>query len=180
MDERDSLIEWLNRAVVRTQDTLEPLSDEQLWFRPDPEGNDIGVTLWHLGRWFDVLATRILARGDSADERWFREGWATRWSYDPRGLGYLETGTMSGYSLEQVKQIPHMTKMDYRSYLDSAAADACKRLGAITPDQLRSDERILDRTRHEWAVLAIEHCFEHLGEIKALIATQRRLTASSR
>jgi hypothetical protein len=71
-----------------THSTLSDLSPAELAWRADPEGNSIGVTVWHYCRWLDVIPVRLLDGGTAEEEQWHKQGWVARTGYDPRGIGF--------------------------------------------------------------------------------------------
>src|SRR6266496_5737149 len=82
------------------------LSVPELTWRPDAEGNSIGVTVWHCSRGLDVLKVRFLKQQPAEAEQWYTQGWAEKTGYDHRGIGSGGLGMLSGYTQEDVAAIP--------------------------------------------------------------------------
>ena len=95
------------------------LSPQQLDWQPDAEGNSIGVTVWHVARWLDVIA-RVFQGRPPADELWLTQGWAERTGYQPQGIGYRGLGALTGYTQQEVAAIPHLSAAESLAYLDQA------------------------------------------------------------
>lgn len=153
---------------VRTE--VGQLDAEALRWRPHPKANSIGVTVWHLARWFDLMAHRILRGGADTDELWQRDGWAARTGYDPRGIGTNGWGSVTGYTVEEVARIPELSSADLLAYYDSTidaltrAVDELGAEGMAKPPPGAAGER----TALQRLTGLIEGEFGHLGEIRAL------------
>jgi Protein of unknown function (DUF664) len=50
------LASWLADLVATVREHVGDLSAEELAFQPDPQGNSIGVTVWHFSRWLEDYA----------------------------------------------------------------------------------------------------------------------------
>lgn len=96
---------------------IEPLSTEHLSWNPGFQANSIGTTLWHIARGLDFLAVRVLQGKNSEQELWHTLGWQAKTAYDPRGHGYDGWGVLTGYSWEEVLQVPKLQVNDYLEYL---------------------------------------------------------------
>jgi hypothetical protein len=70
MDEREILDDCLAALSDWVHDDIAGLSIDDLAWQPDPLANGVGVTVWHLSRWLDVLAVQALAGRSAADEHW--------------------------------------------------------------------------------------------------------------
>jgi hypothetical protein len=46
------LVAYLAQSV---RDEIERLSQAELMWQPDAEGNSIAITVWHFSRWLDLL-----------------------------------------------------------------------------------------------------------------------------
>ena len=111
------LNEWLRDLEEGLCHEIRDLTIEELSWQPDPEANSIGVTVWHISRWLDLLKVRVLDSLPPEDELWHTRGWAARTGYDPRGLGYKGYGTVTGYTQEEVAAIPILTADEQLTYL---------------------------------------------------------------
>jgi hypothetical protein len=80
------LAAWLADLVAMVHEQIADLTAEELAFQPDPQGNSIGVTVWHFSRWLDVVG-RAFAGQPASGELWHTGGWAARTGYDPTGIG---------------------------------------------------------------------------------------------
>lgn len=164
-----SLAEGIHQAVTG-------LSRDELMWRPDAEGNSIGVTVWHISRGLDVLKVRFLEHRPAEAEQWHTRGWAEKTGYDPRGIGAGGLGILSGYTQEEVASIPVLTSEEFLAYLDQASEALCQHLlslpeGALSQPTLVAGERLTTYQVIKGIVLG---CVGHLGEIEALKALQIR------
>ena len=85
------LIAWLAEGM---RGEVEKLSPQELDWQPDAEGNSIGVTVWHVARWLDVVP-RLFQEKPPEDELWLTQGWAERTGYNPQCIGYRGLGALT-------------------------------------------------------------------------------------
>ena len=181
MDERDTLDDLLAALADWTHREVAPLSVPELAWQPDPLANGVGVTVWHYSRWLDVLATQVLARRPAAEELWQTEGWAARTGYDPRGIGYLGLGAITGYTAEEAAAVPILAADDLLAYFDQALGALRKRLTALPAEALHFPAPVLGgkRSPYEWVKRIAIGCFGHCGEVAAVSALRTRATERS-
>lgn len=154
------------------------LSPQELDWQPDAEGNSIGVTVWHVSRWLDVIA-REFQQKPPEDELWLTQGWAERTGYYPQGIGYRGLGALTGYTQQEVTAIPHLSAADSLAYLDQSS----KTLRAYLLS-LPSFDALLQPLpgwgketpvkQNDLLKVVFMGCSGHLGEIKALKAMMNR------
>lgn len=154
------------------------LSSQELDWQPDAEGNSIGVTLWHVSRWFDVTA-RIFQEKPSEDELWLTQGWAERSGYNPQGIGYRRLGALTGYTQQEVAAIPHLSAADSLAYLDQSSEALRAYLLALPSFEALQQPvpgwgRETPVSKHDLLKVVFMGCSGHLGEIKALKAMMSR------
>ena len=161
--------------------TITDLPREALQWQPDSEANNIGVTVWHICSALDLLKVKILENRSDQDQLWYRMGWASRTKYDPRGLGIGGFGNLSGYTLEQVKQVPILSAEEALNYFDQV-------YGAMNDHLTHMSIESLEQPPAGWPAAAGESpdsvymvlimflmdIREHLGEIKAIKAMWKR------
>ena len=166
------LLEFLEDLNRDLRKEIESLDDEELGWRPDPRANSIGVTVWHVARWFDLLAHQILRGLEATEEIWHRDGWAQRTGYDPRGVGLRGWGAVTGYTLEEVAHIPPLSADQLLTYLDSSTAALADSIRDHGDDHLASvpPGYAGSRSAYGWVKLILEGGFGHLGEIRVLKA----------
>lgn len=177
MNANEVLIDLLADNRRRLQRALDTLPDESLYWKPDCHSNSIAVTLWHMARILDVFLTRQ-AQGEPAEsECWFREGWATRTGYDPRGVGQNGWGMLTGYTLAEVESIPHLGRDQLLGYLDQVYATVKDYLHDIAPERLLELAVGFEgRYSHYQCIqMALMDNVRHLGEIYALKGRWERL-----
>ena len=174
MTANDLLAEWVEDFARGVHDEIADLSPAALAWLPRPQANGIGVTVWHCARWLDVIGVQAL-RGLPADqELWHTQGWAMRTGYDPRGHGQAGLGAITGYTWDEVLEIPALPAADLLTYLDQVVAALAGQLRAMTPEQLYAPAPGFSgrRTAYRWVRPFLQGCFGHLGEIEALKAWQ--------
>jgi len=164
-----SLTEGIHKAVTG-------LSVPELTWRPDAEGNSIGVTVWHCSRGLDVLKVQFLEQHPAEAEQWYTQGWARKTAYDPRGIGTGGLGILAGYTQEEVAAIPELSAEELLAYLDQVS-DALRQYllslpeGALSRPTMFTGERL---TAYQLIKEIVLGCVGHLGEIEALKALQIR------
>ena len=109
MNDIELLAEWVEDFAHDVRSEIEDLSPEDLAWQTDPQANSIGVTVWHVSRWLDLLTVRALQNRSPEEEQWHTEGWAAKTGYDPRGIGYRGLGAITGYTWEEVQAIPPLS-----------------------------------------------------------------------
>jgi hypothetical protein len=181
MTEVELLDEWLEDLSRGVRHAVADLSPEALAWQPDAEANSIGVTVWHFSRWLDFIATRILSGRPSEEELWHTGGWAARTGYDPRGIGYLGLGAITGYTREQVAAIPTLSVDDLLAYHEQTSEALRTRLRALSPEALHGPAPVIGRERsmYSWLKVVTQGSFGHLGEVEALKALQARAHANT-
>lgn len=160
---------------------VDPLTAEALAWKPDAEANSIGVTVWHVARWLDLLTVVVLQNRPPTDEFWHASGWAKTTGYDPLGIGFNGFGAITGYTQAEVAAIPEMSAADLLSYLGEAA-------GALRAQLLRmSDESLHEPApgshqgllAYAWLKPVLCGCLGHVGEIDALVSMRGRAIAAT-
>lgn len=152
------------------------LSVPELMWRPDAEGNSIGVTVWHCSRGLDVLKVRFLEQRQASAEQWYTQGWAQKTGYDPRGIGTGGLGILSGYTQEEVAAIPELTAEELLAYLDQVSGALRQYLPSLPEEKLTQPTMFLGERLTVYQVIKeiLLGCVGHLGEIEALKALQIR------
>jgi len=181
----DVLLDFLSRLTAQTAAAIDGLAAEALAWQPDPAANGIGVTVWHFSRWMDFVNVRALQDRPAEDELWFRDGWAARTGYDPRGLGYGGLGALTGYTLEEALAVPALTTAELLRYLTDAVDALATHLRASDPATLHQPASGLRTLRDDlltpyaWITAPLLGGFAHVGEIRALRALWERRMALS-
>ena len=176
MDERALLDDWLATLGELTHAEVASLSRDELAWRPDPLANSVGLTVWHYARWLDVLAIRVLDDRPAEEEIWQAAGWAARTGYDPRGIGYLGLGVITGYTAEEAAAVPILPAEDLLAYFDAALLALRERLRALLTAAIHAPVPGLGGGRTVYARLKaiMIGCFGHVGEIASLNALRAR------
>ena len=166
MRDTELMAKWFEDVGARVRQRLAPLDDGALEWRADDRGNNVRETVWHMGRWIDVL-TRIQRGTPQETERWFTDGWAQRTGYDPRGIGDDGLGALTGYTFQEVLAVPRLSATELVRYLDSVIGPLAQLLREL-PD----DEATARAVRRATGIL--QGCLAHVGEIDALLAIRTR------
>src|SRR3954469_19776042 len=169
----EALIEWVRDLEQELLERLRRISEEDMRWQPHPDSNCIAVTVWHIARWLDILATRALGGGEASAEIWRCHGWSDRAAYDPVGLGYLGLGTLTGYSAQEMRGVPSLGSSELASYVSEATAAL---VAAIDEAGDRLHRRFPNQATPYQAVSStVQGSFGHVGEIDALVALRHRL-----
>jgi hypothetical protein len=151
------------------------LSAEELAWQPDAEGNNIAVTVWHFSRWLDVTA-RLLQGKLPAEELWLTRGWAEQTGYNPQGIGKQGLGVVTGYTLQEVAEIPLLSANELLTYLDQVCEALILFLRALSSSeplqQPISENNPL--TKQQLLQEVFMGSCGHMGEIEALKAMMKR------
>ncbi|MEN8173410.1 MAG: DinB family protein [Chloroflexota bacterium] len=170
MNANDVLIDLLEDNRRRLKRVFDVMNDECVYWKPDRGTNNIAVTVWHMARIFDVFLTQQV-KGDLPGEAcWFRQGWAEQTGYDPRGIGENGWGMITGYTLEEVKAIPQLSRGQMLGYLDEVY-DMVKEYLSKTPiEVLLTPCAGFDGkyTKYQCIQMALLDNVRHLGEIYAI------------
>jgi DinB superfamily len=172
------LAAWLGDLNTMVHQHIAALSAEELAFQPDPQGNSIGVTVWHFSRWLDVVGRAFTGEPPSA-ELWYTGGWAARTGYDPTGIGYHGLGVLTGYTWAEVVQVPALSAAELLDYLDQVTDRLLSALDQMPTEVLHAPAPGLGGTRSRYSRLSavLQGSFGHVGEIEALKAMRARRLA---
>jgi uncharacterized damage-inducible protein DinB len=176
MTKADCLLELIEDDTRRLHQLLDDCPAACLRWSPDGQANSIAVTLWHTARIFDVFLTQHIRANPMEDEIWYTAGWSARSGYDPRGLGTLGWGAVTGYSLEEVKAIPEMNAELLRSYFNQVMT-AIQDYLEVTPSvELSQPSAGFEgkQTNYYWIRHALWDLTRHLGEMMALHSMWKR------
>ena len=180
MNEIDLLSELLTDIVRDLKPEILPLTPAELAWQPGPRANSIGVTIWHIARGMDFLATRLFLQKSADEELWHANGWREKTGYDPRGIGYDGWGVLTGYTWEEVLAIPRLTSIELMQYLEDSCQSLTSQVCNFTPETIHQPARVLmdgKLTYYRWVKGFYKGFQAHIGEIMAIkalmtIATQ--------
>jgi hypothetical protein len=176
MNANDVLIDLLEDNRRRLHRVMGEMSHECLYYKPDPGGNSIAVTLWHMGRLFDVFLTQQVYGRPAGDECWFSQGWARRTGYDPRGIGRDGWGSVNDYTPDEVAAIPRLGVEQLLAYFDDVHAAVKTHLQNTPIDELLTAAAGFEGrySKYQCLQMALLDNARHLGEIYALKAMWER------
>jgi hypothetical protein len=171
MNEIELLAELIEDLYRDLQPEIQPLSAEDLAWQPHPEANSIGVTVWHIARGLDFLATRVLLGKPAEAELWHVHGWREKTSYDPRGIGYGGWGVLTGYTWAEALAVPPLNGDELTAYLAETCALAAGQVRRLTPESAHHPaEAVLGGrlTYYRWIKEFYKGFQAHVGEIVAI------------
>jgi hypothetical protein len=182
----ETLVDLLDELQDRVRLQIEGVGEEELYWQADPGGNSCGVTVWHFTRWLDVISVRLIEGKTSDGELWFRDGWAQKTGYDPRGLGEGALGVLTGYTMDEVLGVPRLTSAELLTYHRQVVARLHRQVLALSVDQLSTEAtgtNILSararvtgwKDTYSWIKGILIGCLQHVGEIAAIRAMHHRL-----
>jgi hypothetical protein len=176
MQGKDLLLDLLEDNTKRVCQLLDEITDECLHWQPDSDANSIAVTLWHASRAFDVFMTQHIKGQPNEEEIWVRSGWAEKSGYDPRGLGTNGWGMLTGYSLDEMRQIPRFGKNILRGYYDEMMGAIQTYLDKTSEEELAQLAPGFEgrRTKFYWIRHPLFDLTRHVGEMLALKAMWER------
>ncbi|MCP4139133.1 MAG: DinB family protein [Chloroflexi bacterium] len=165
---KDTLIDLMDAYKRGVHAALKDLPQEALVWQPDDEANHIAVTIWHLGRVMDSVKAVRMEAADPSEQLWFKEGWAEKYDYDPRGIGDGGTGILTGYSVEEMLAVPVMSAEDMQSYFDQCFQAVYDFLEKSTSESLQENSPGSERKFYFWVKICIIDGTRHTGELLAL------------
>jgi hypothetical protein len=122
------IVGLLERATNQIKLATDGATDEQLYYRPAANANNIAWLVWHLSRLQDLVSSSI--SGDA--QVWYTDGWAEQFDLPP-GLPNEATGW--GDSSEQVAAF-QVARATLFGYMEAAHRVARERFAKLTPQQL--------------------------------------------
>jgi len=176
MQGKDLLLDLLEDNTKRIHQLVDETTDECLHWQPDPDANSIAVTLWHASRAFDVFMTLHIKDQPREKEVWIQSGWAEKSGYDPHGLGTNGWGMLTGYSLDEMRQIPRFGKEVLRGYYDEMVDVIQTYVEETNEDELAQPAPGFEgkRTKFYWVRHPLFDLTRHVGEMLALKAMWER------
>jgi DinB superfamily len=176
LNANDVLIDVLEDNRRRLRRLFAVIDAECLFWKPAAEANSIAVTVWHMARILDVYLTQQAQGRSSEEECWFRNGWASRTKYDPRGHGQNGWGMLTGYTQAEVAGMPEFTPEQLIGYLDDVYDTVKGYLEATSIEQLLIPGIGFGGryTRYQCIQMALLDNVRHLGEVFAIHASKDR------
>jgi hypothetical protein len=167
---------FLGELVARLQRgtlaRLRRIAPDALYWQPHRESNSIGVTIWHYTRWWDLFGTVVLPERETGSQHWFRDGWLERTGYDPRGKPPDGLGLITGYSVDEMLAVPHLSADELAEYHTAATTSALAAIAAEDPASLARTLRVGEGdtggSRYAQILGLALGSHRHLGEIDAL------------
>ena len=170
------LVEWCRDLEQEMAARLQLMTPEDLTWQPHPHSNSAGVTVWHVARWLDVLATRAFTGQSAQDDLWHTEGWRDLTDYEPDGIGYLGLGTLTGYTPQEMRAVPALPADALGRYLSQSTARLIEQIGLLDGKLRQVPGHRL--SPYQTIAGTLQGSFGHIGEIDTLVALRARLGSS--
>lgn len=168
------LVEWCEDLREELTARLRLMSAAELAWQPHPDANSAAVTTWHVARWLDLLATRVLPRPPLPTDLWHADGWHARTGYDPDGVGFLGLGALTGFTPEEMRAVPVMSAAQLATYLGQAV-DALVAVLHALGGAVNEPRAELGGSAYQLVGSTLQGAFGHVGEIDALVSLRARL-----
>jgi hypothetical protein len=177
MQDVDLLIEWIADIERKARGEIEHLSQDQLDWQPAHQMNSIGLTIWHMSRWLDLILVRGLQNKSPEQEQWFTQGWKDKTGYDPLGKGFRGFGAITGFTWEEAQAVPSLSSSDLITYLGQVSNALQEHLRTLESEAIHQPNPGLgsERTAYGWLKSIMQGCFGHIGEIQALKTMQIKI-----
>lgn len=170
-----TLIEWSRDLQQELAARLTLMAADDLTWQPHPDANSPGVTVWHVARWLDILATRAFTGRPATDELWQAGGFRAATGYDPDGIGFLGLGALTGYTPAEMRAVPAMPADLLGEYLAASTDRLVATLGELAP-RLHAGSGGMP-TPYQSIGGTLQGSFGHVGEIDTLVALRARLSS---
>lgn len=173
MTEFELLAELIDDLHRDLRPEIETLTTEEFHWHPGAQANSIAVTVWHIGRGLDFLATRVLQGNPAEEELWITRGWSEKTGYDPHGKGYGGWGVVTGYTWQEVQDIPELSTGEALEYLQQSCCAVSGLVRALDPEKAQSavpDFLGGKLTTFRWVTDFYKGFQAHVGEIVAIKA----------
>lgn len=124
------------------------------------------------------MATRSFPGRPANADLWHTQGWCEATGYEPDGTGYLGLGTLTGYTPEQMRDLPTLDASSLTNYHTQAT-------GQLAEQDIELGSTVLDRTGQQHLTpyqgisSLLQGSFGHVGEIDTLVALRARLLEQS-
>ena len=164
-----NLHEFIEQAFDREakylSEAVAGLTPEDLAWRPGPEANPMGWTLWHMYRVEDMWFQFFIQR---QPEIWERDGWNQQFDLPTRDNGF-------GHTPEQVGGFPALDLELLNRYGEAVRATTLEYLRGLSPADF---DRVPREQRPELSVGAIfrqviGELYQHTGQIAYLKGLRR-------
>lgn len=151
----------IERLLQEFKNTVSNLDAKQLVWRPAPDANSIGFSVWHSARAWDMYLTFL----DGAEDTYVTHGWTERFGFDTEGRGINAAG--SEFTEEDVGLVkPQPTTLI--EYVDAVFVRTKRYLGNASADDLAQQVRVpwWPEVKPKGFIVAhiIRHSYQHLGE----------------
>ena len=176
MSAKDVLSELFDENIRWVHWLLDESTEQGLHWQPDSQANSIAVTIWHVSRVFDVFLTQHIFSNSNKEEIWYRAGWSKKTGYDPHGIGTNGWGMLTGYTDEEVRQIPLFDKETLKNYFDAATEAVQIYLQTTNEEELLQPASGYEgkQSNYFWVRHPLFDLTRHVGEMLALKAMWER------
>jgi len=176
MNANEVLIDLLEDNRRRLKRALAGMSEGCVFWKPEIGANNIAITIWHMARMFDVFLTQQALGMPAEEECWFRNGWAERTGYDPRGVGQNGWGMLTGYTQEAVAALPPLSRDQVLEYLNEVYDTVREYLEGTLEERLFTPGVGFEGkySKYQCIQMPLMDNARHLGEIYAIKSAWER------
>ena len=107
----------------RVYAAIEPLSEDEINWRPGAESNSIAFLIWHVARVEDRWTNTF---GKGAEEVWVRHDWSEKFGLSARDMG-------AGFGLDQLSEFPRLSSELLQSYFDAVREETLELIRGLGP-----------------------------------------------
>jgi len=182
MSTKDVLFELFCENTQWVHWLLEELTNEGLHWQPDTQANSIAVNVWHVSRVLDVFLAQHIFNKAYLEEIWYQDGWDKKTGYIPNGIGVHGWGMLTGYTENEVRQIPQFNKDTLKTYFDATTGAVQKYLQEIDDEELMQPAPGYEgkQSNYFWVRHPLFDLTRHVGEMLTLKAMWERSSKESK
>lgn len=176
MNANDVIIDFLEDNRRRLHRLFDAFSDDCVYWKPDEYSNNIAITVWHMARILDVFLIQE-AEGEPSDQQcWFKNGWSKQVDYDPRGIGQFGWGILTGYTQEEVADIPQLSREEMLGYLNEVYDTVKEYIERSDIEYLLTPAAGFEGkySKYQCVQMALLDNIRHLGEIVSIYSRWKR------
>ena len=123
MELGDFIEQTLEDYRRRVYAAAEPLTEDEINWRPDPESNSIAFLIWHVARVEDRW-TNTFARG--IEEVWVRQDWHRRFGLPEKDIGLR-------FDVDQLSAFPRLSYELLQGYFDAVREETLGLIHGLAP-----------------------------------------------
>lgn len=177
MHGNELILNWAKSNAKQMNKLVAEMPGDLLVWRADDQANCISDIVWHVSRWLDILVNQALLNKPADQEFWVTAGWQEKTGYTPAGKGWRQFGSMTGYTFEEVLEIPALSAADLLAYYNECSNALVAYLETLPADGLSQPPAGWGgnaRTTYYWVETMLMDGSRHIGEITFIQGVWRR------